>query len=57
MFAVERQKYICDTLERDGTAGINDLADALGVSAETIRRDLLVLEKKGSLSRIHGGAV
>lgn len=57
MFAVERQKYICDTLERDGSAAINDLAAALDVSAETIRRDLLALEEQGKLSRIHGGAV
>ena len=57
LFAVERQKYICDTLERDGSAAINDLAAALDVSAETIRRDLLALEEQGKLSRIHGGAV
>ena len=46
LFAVERQKYICDTLERDGSAAINDLAAALDVSAETIRRDLLALEER-----------
>lgn len=57
MFAVERHKYICDILERDGTAAITDLANALSVSAETIRRDLLQLEDKGKLSRIHGGAI
>ena len=57
LFAVERQKYICVTLERDGSAAINDLAAALDVSAETIRRDLLALEEQGRLSRIHGGAI
>jgi DeoR family transcriptional regulator, fructose operon transcriptional repressor len=32
------------------------LSKTLDVSPETIRRDLMVLEKKGLLSRVHGGA-
>jgi DeoR family fructose operon transcriptional repressor len=32
------------------------LASALEVSTETIRRDLLVLEKDGAIERVHGGA-
>ncbi|MFC9984065.1 DeoR/GlpR family DNA-binding transcription regulator [Microbacterium keratanolyticum] len=34
-----------------------DLAAELGVSAETIRRDLLVLEDAGRVRRVHGGAL
>jgi DeoR/GlpR family transcriptional regulator of sugar metabolism len=33
------------------------LADDLGVSRETVRRDLLSLEAEGLLHRVHGGAV
>jgi len=36
---------------------VKDLADRLGVSAETIRRDLTVLAKEGTISRTFGGAV
>ena len=33
------------------------LADELDVTAETIRRDLTVLERRGVLRRVHGGAI
>jgi DeoR family fructose operon transcriptional repressor len=33
------------------------LADDLGVTSETIRRDLTVLERAGVLRRVHGGAI
>jgi DeoR family fructose operon transcriptional repressor len=33
------------------------LADELNVTAETIRRDLTVLERAGVLRRVHGGAI
>ena len=34
-----------------------ELADRLGVSVDTVRRDLLELETAGQLRRVHGGAV
>jgi DeoR family fructose operon transcriptional repressor len=33
------------------------VADDLGVTSETIRRDLTVLERAGVLRRVHGGAI
>lgn len=33
------------------------LADGLNVTAETIRRDLTILERAGVLRRVHGGAI
>lgn len=33
------------------------LAEALGVSRETVRRDLVMLEAEGALKRVHGGAI
>lgn len=36
---------------------MTDLANDLDVSVETIRRDLKVLDEKGELIRVHGGAI
>ena len=57
MFALERQKKILDTLSRDGSVFVSKLSSELGVTEETIRRDLEKLEKQESLRRTHGGAV
>jgi DeoR family fructose operon transcriptional repressor len=52
-----RLKRILDTLAREESVRVPGLAEALGVSAMTIRRDLEVLEGQGYLIRKHGGAV
>lgn len=57
MFALERQKKILDMLSRDGSVFVSKLSVELGVTEETIRRDLEKLEKQESLRRTHGGAV
>src|SRR3954453_1188112 len=41
---------------RQGEVDVGKLAAELSVSAETIRRDLRLLEKRGLLRRTHGGA-
>ena len=56
MLAVERQSRITEALRTSRTLSTEDLANELGVSLETIRRDFVVLEKRGTLSRVHGGA-
>ena len=40
-----------------GRVEVAALADSLGVAAETVRRDLTALERRGSLRRVHGGAI
>ena len=35
----------------------DELVDEFGVSGETIRRDLIALEAKGLIQRVHGGAI
>ena len=40
----------------DGTVSVETLAQELGVSFATIRRDLTMLEKEGAVMRTHGGA-
>lgn len=57
MYAAERQQRIIAEARRAGRVEVTALADDLGVAAETIRRDLTALERRGSLRRVHGGAI
>ncbi len=57
MFALERQKKILETLSKEGAVSVSRLSTELGVTEETVRRDLEKLEKQDSLKRTHGGAV
>ena len=52
----ERRRRIEETLSR-GSVSVSTLAEALGVSAITIRRDLAVLEANGKALRVRGGAM
>ncbi|MDE0970156.1 MAG: DeoR/GlpR family DNA-binding transcription regulator [Octadecabacter sp.] len=52
-----RQARILDALGAKPTIRVNVLADDLGVSAETVRRDLAELDKTGLIQRTYGGAV
>jgi DeoR/GlpR family transcriptional regulator of sugar metabolism len=56
MLAIERQRRILELLSEQGSLRTTDTACALGVTDETIRRDFEVLEKRGELIRMHGGA-
>ena len=57
MYAAERQQRILTEARRAGRVEVATLADSLGVAAETVRRDLTALERRGSLRRVHGGAI
>ena len=57
MFAKERQYQIVEQLRQTGAVTVSDLIERFDVSIETVRRDLLQLEKQGALQRVHGGAV
>ena len=48
---------LLDLIEEHGRARVSDLADQFGVSAVTIRKDLLSLESRGRITRAHGGAI
>jgi DeoR family transcriptional regulator, fructose operon transcriptional repressor len=56
MLAVERRRRILTSLERFSAITTDKLAADLGVSPETVRRDLIELERRGMLRRVHGGA-
>ncbi len=57
MLSAERRQYILDVLKRDGRVVVPTLGEALGVSIDTIRRDLRDLAAEGLLQRVHGGAL
>jgi DeoR family transcriptional regulator, fructose operon transcriptional repressor len=57
MYAEERQQEILRLARSQGRVDVAALADALTVTAETIRRDLTTLERAGVLRRVHGGAI
>ncbi|MBR2846867.1 MAG: DeoR/GlpR transcriptional regulator [Clostridia bacterium] len=57
MLAKERQNKIYSLLQRNGAVTVANLIKVFDVSIETVRRDLLLMEKEGLLNRVHGGAV
>ncbi|HEX5622113.1 MAG TPA: DeoR/GlpR family DNA-binding transcription regulator [Solirubrobacteraceae bacterium] len=57
MLTAERRQVILTRLERDGKVVASELVDALGVSEDTVRRDLRELASGGLVQRVHGGAL
>lgn len=53
----ERRGRILELIRERGAIRVSDLAEALGVSEVTVRRDLEDLDARGLLERTHGGAV
>ena len=53
----ERRKYILDNILKDGFVKVSELAETLGVTQTTIRKDLTYLESQGVLQRAHGSAI
>lgn len=56
MLAAERQNLILQRSQFEGTVRTTGLAKDLGVTEETIRRDLEKMAGAGLVQRIHGGA-
>jgi DeoR/GlpR family transcriptional regulator of sugar metabolism len=57
VLAEARHARISQTLRLEGPVAVGELAERLGVSQATVRRDLVELERQGRLNRVHGGAV
>jgi DeoR family transcriptional regulator, fructose operon transcriptional repressor len=57
MYAEERQHAIAGLVVERGRVSVAEVAERFGVTTETVRRDLAVLERAGLLRRVHGGAV
>ncbi|AKU15633.1 LacI family DNA-binding transcriptional regulator [Luteipulveratus mongoliensis] len=54
--AAERRAAILRTARLRGSVRVTEVAEALGVSTVTIRRDVTALVDEGVLERVHGGA-
>ncbi len=52
-----RHEHLLRQLELHGSVSAASIADELGVSQVTVRRDIVDLETAGRLTRVHGGAI
>lgn len=57
MWLEARHQRIQSLLDRLDRVTTDHIVEELGVSRETVRRDLLELEARGVLKRVHGGAI
>jgi DeoR/GlpR family transcriptional regulator of sugar metabolism len=57
VLTAERRQAILARVERDGRVVASELVASLGVSEDTVRRDLRDLAEQGLLRRVHGGAL
>lgn len=55
MLSTSRERAILKLLEESGQARIEDLAQRLSITGETVRRNLKRLEAQGRVTRVHGG--
>ena len=57
MLALERRRRIAESIRSKGVVSVAEMAEALGTSEITLRRDLRAMADEGLLVRTHGGAV
>ena len=57
LYPEERQHAIAALVSDRGRVSVTDVAERFGVTTETVRRDLALLERAGMVRRVHGGAV
>lgn len=57
LYPTQRQRELARIVGRLGRVQAADAAERFNVSTETIRKDLIELERRGLLRRVHGGAV
>lgn len=57
MLTEERILKIKEIVDKNGSATVTDLMEQLGASESTLRRDLKLMDEKGLITRVHGGAV
>jgi DeoR/GlpR family transcriptional regulator of sugar metabolism len=57
MLASQRKDYLLKVLQTHGQIVAKDVSRELGLSEDTIRRDLRELAATGRLQRVHGGAL
>lgn len=57
LYSAQRRQAILSTLAATGRVDVATMADELSVTGETVRKDLIALERQGQLRRVHGGAI
>jgi DeoR family fructose operon transcriptional repressor len=57
MLIEERMEEIVRIVEEQGSAQVQELIQYLNASESTVRRDLTILNQKGRLTKVHGGAI
>jgi len=57
MLAEERRQKILDLLHTNRRVIAKDVAEMFGISIDSIRRDLTIMEEQGLLQKTYGGAV
>ena len=57
MFMEERHQQIAEIIEENGKITVAEITEKYGISDESARRDLRLLEQKGLCKRTHGGAI
>ena len=57
MLTGQRKQYLLDLLRKTGQIVAKTVSQELGLSEDTIRRDLRELASEGRLQRVHGGAL
>src|SRR3989442_2861847 len=57
MLTTYRKQQILSILKRNGQVIAKEVSQSMGVSEDTIRRDLRELAQEGLLQRVHGGAL
>ena len=57
MFIEERHQAILQIIQEKGRISIGEIQEQYGVSVDSARRDLRLLEEQGLLKRTHGGAI
>lgn len=57
LYAAQRHDQIVEAARTAGRVDVVELAEQLGVTPETVRRDLTSLERRGLVRRVHGGAL
>jgi DeoR family fructose operon transcriptional repressor len=57
LLPADRLEFIAELVRRQGSVRARDLVEQLGVTDETIRRDLSRLAELGIVRRAHGGAI
>ena len=57
MLTTQRKQLLLDRLQQDGQIVAKAFSEELGISEDTVRRDLRELAAEGRLQRVHGGAL